>query len=623
MHIEDDPITTSEFLALYNKNLDLVKDDAQKEIDNYLELFINYKLKLKEAERLRLDKDPKYLNEFSSYKDQLTKNYISDNKVTGQLVQEAYERMRYDIKASHILILNNPEVEDTLVAYNQLLDYRKTLLNEGFSVAKEKYHNNSTILVEDLGYFSAFKMVYDFETMAYNTKPGQVSMPFKTNFGYHIVKVDDKRLSRGTVTAAHIMVALKQEDSLVDPEERINSIYKKLQQGESFEALAKQFSDDKSSARNGGKLRPFKSGQLSSMLFEDAAFSLENPGDFTAPTKTKYGWHIIQLIEKQPLQSFEAIKPMLEAQVKRDARSKLINSKMVAQLEKQYNIKKNPESKDYFKNKVLSEAFFQGKLETPEGYDGNNMVISVNEKQYTNNDFLQFLKSKQRKYMRQNTTLKDVVDTEYQLFYEQSVLDFRKQNLVNENQEFANILQEYRDGLLLFELMEKEIWNKASKDSIGLAEFFKTNTSKYIWKNRVDVVMASTSKAATAKQVQALLRQGKSSEEIKNSLNSETNEAVIFTSGIFEVSNPKLPKDLKVKEGVSEVYTHNEAFHVIDVKRILPSTPKTLNEAKGQVISDYQIHLETQWMKDLRSRYTVKVNTDELDALKAKTQIED
>lgn len=614
--IDDEPVSTSEFLKLYNKNIDLVKDDSQKEIDNYLDLFINYKLKLKEAKRLGFDQDANYLKEFENYKNQLTKNYLSDNKVTDALVAEAYERSSFDVKASHILIFDNPEVEDTLVAYNKLLDYRKTLKNEGFEAAKQKYHDGKTVVVEDLGYFSAFKMVYGFESMAFNTEPGNVSMPFKTQFGYHVVRVDDKRPSRGTATAAHIMVALKQNDTTINPEIRINEIYKKIQQGTSFEALAKQFSDDKSSAKNGGALRPFKSGQLSSIDFENAVFNIKNNGDIIAPIKTEYGWHIIKLIDKKPLEDFETLKPQLENQVKRDSRSKLINSVMVKELSQRYTIDKNPKTNFVF-NTIINDSYFAGKFELPADYNGKTAVITVNNFVFTNNDFVQFLKSKQRQYMRQKVSVNKLLDTELPLFYEQSILKFREDNLINENEEFADILKEYRDGLLLFELMENEIWNKASKDTLGLETYYDANTSKYVWEDRVDIIMATTSSKDIAEKVVALLKSQKTQNEIKEILNTKSEQNVIFTSGVFEVSNPVLPRSLKQTLGVSKIYNHNEAYHVIDIKNSLPSTVKTIEEAKGMVVADYQNELETKWLKDLKSRYRVKVDRKVLQNIKS------
>ena len=615
LEIDGEPISSSEFLKLYNKNIDLVKDESQKEIDNYLELFIDYKLKLKEAKRLGLDKNADYKKEFASYKKQLTKNYLADNKVTDTLVKEAYDRSNYDIKATHILIFDNPE-EDTLVVYNKLLDYRKTLLNESFEATKKKYHNGKTIVVEDLGYFSAFKMVYDFETMAFNTNPGEVSMPFKTQFGYHVVKVEEKRKSRGTVTAAHIMVTLQQKDTTINPQVRINEVYKKLQQGESFEALAKQFSDDKSSARNGGRLRPFKSGQLSSVEFENAAFGIVNKGDVLAPIKTQYGWHIIKLIDKEPLKDFESLKAKLISQVKRDSRSKLINSAMVKELSQRYKVKKDPNTRTYFKL-VINDSYFAGKLDMPTDFNNDAVVISVNDSLYTNSAFVQFLKSKQRDYMRKKTTVKKVIDTELNLFYEQSVLKYREDNLVNENEEFADVLKEYRDGLLLFDLMENEIWNKASKDSIGLENYYNANKSRYVWEDRVDVIMASVSTEAIANSIKALLHEGKTEDEIKKIINIQK-QNVIFTNGVFEISNPKLPSDLDTTEGVSRVYKHNGGFHVLNILNVLPSSNKTLTQAKGKVVSDYQSQIEKLWIKDLKSRFKVEVNNKVLQKLKSK-----
>ena len=197
--VDSDLVYSSEFLRVYNKNLDLVKDESQKDIDEYLKLFIDYKLKLKEAKSLGLDQDEKYIRELSSYKKQLAKNYLMNNKVTNELVEEAYERMNYEVNASHILIRVDEfaSAKDTLVAYNKLLEFKSRVLDEGYKDVQKDVHNGKTILAEDLNYFSAFKMVYDFENAAFNTLPGEVSSPFRTQFGYHIIVVHDKRKSKG------------------------------------------------------------------------------------------------------------------------------------------------------------------------------------------------------------------------------------------------------------------------------------------------------------------------------------------------------------------------------------------------------------------------------------------
>ncbi|MCA0132351.1 peptidylprolyl isomerase [Winogradskyella alexanderae] len=614
--VDGDSIRTSEFLRVYNKNLDLVKDESQKNIDSYLKLFKEYQLKLKEAKRLKLDEDPKYQREFLNYKKQLTKNYLSENKVTDALIKEAYDRNSYDVNASHVLVRLDETVKDTAQAYNKISALRARVLKEGFDKLRSDVHDGTTIFVEDLGYFSAFKMVYDFETAAYNTPVGEISQPFRTQFGYHVVKVNDKRPSRGTVTAAHIMIALDQKDSLLIPEERINEIYKKLNQGENFEALAKQFSDDKSSAKNGGKLSPFKSGQLSSTIFEDEAFGLANDGEVSKPFKTKYGWHIVKRISLEPIKSFDDLKPSLEAKVKRDSRSKLINEAMVDELKGRYNITYNKDAKSYFE-KLINDDFFSRSWRLPESFNKDEVLFTINEKDYLYDQFGSHLMAAQRAYANRKLAVTEIVEKEYNAFFEAVILKYREANLELENEEFANILKEYRDGLLLFDLMEKEIWNKASKDTLGLESFYEQNKLKYKWNRRLDFTMASSADENIAKKALKLFKRGKSQGEIEASLNTKEKQNIIFTSGIYDADDNRLPANLELIEGVSGVHRHNQAFHVVKINNILLPGTKTLKEAKGMVINDYQSQIESNWIQSLYERFTIEVNEEVLQRIKA------
>ena len=345
--VDDSPVYASEFVRVYNKNLDLVKDESQKDIDSYLELFVNYQLKIKEAKRLKMDENVTYKREFSNYKKQLTKNYLSDSNVTESLIREAYDRLLFDIKATHILIKLDESQSDTLSAYNEMLTLRNKALSEGFENVRRGLisnnpkgangsiaYKNYQVYAEDLGYFSAFKMVYSFENAVYSTAVDEISMPFRTRFGYHIVNVMDKRPSRGEVTVSHIMVSNKTKDSLLNPEARINEIHKIIEQGEKFESIARQFSDDKSSASKGGLLSPFTGGQLSSKEFEDMAFGLRKKDEISKPFETAYGWHIIKLKQKKGMASFDNMRSELVQKVKRDNRSSLINSALALKLRK-------------------------------------------------------------------------------------------------------------------------------------------------------------------------------------------------------------------------------------------------------------------------------------------------
>ncbi len=618
--VDSEPVYTSEFIRVYNKNLDLVQDESQKDVDEYLTLFTNYKLKLKEAESLGLNEKPSYVKELDSYKKQLAKSFITDSKVTDALVEEAYERISYDVKANHILIrvLENASPEDTLAAYNDILKLRNRALSEGFDVVRKEVHNGESVFGEELGYFSGFKMVYKFENVAFNTPVDSISQPFRTRFGYHIVNVQDKRKSRGERTVAHIMVVKKEGDSLAEkPEDRIQDIYKKINQGEDFEALAKQFSDDKNSAPKGGMLSPFSSGQINAQAFEDAAFSLETVGDVSQPFQTQYGWHIVKLYNKKPIPPFEVMKSELEEKVKRDSRSKLIDDALVNKLRAQYTIKTNEGALDYFVS-ILNDDYFKRSWKLPADFDGDKPFVKIEQKQFTNNDFGDYLLKTQRN-AKPNSSFNNIVSDSYEEFLNTKLVEYKEDNLENESDEFAHILGEYRDGLLLFDLMETTIWNASKTDSIGIQNYYESNKNKYILPERVDAVVASSAKQKTLKKVSKLLEEGMEIEEIKSLVNSNDKVQVIFTSDIMDASHQALPKDFQFETGISKIYKHNDGYVVVQVKDILPQTQKTLDEAKGAVISDYQTYKEENWLKTLGDKYEVVVNKDVLN--KVKTQI--
>lgn len=613
--VDTEAVNVSEFLRVYNKNLDLVKDESQKDIDAYLTLFVNYKLKVKEAKRLGLNENPKYIKEFESYKKQLTKNFLTDNTVTDALVEEAYDRLNYDVKASHILIRIDDTEKDTLKVYNDLMALRERVIKEGYAKVQKEVHDGKTIFAEDLGYFSAFKMVYPFETAAYNTNIGEVSMPFRTRFGYHIVNVFDKRASRGEVTVAHIMISNSQKDQLLKPEVRIQEIYKKIEQGENFESLAKQFSDDKSSSAKGGLMPPFSGGQLSSQEFEDAAFSLKAEGEISAPFQSEYGWHIIKLINKKGVSVFEDMKPELEQRVKRDSRSSLINSALVAKLKKEYNVKENAKVRSYFKS-ILTDDYLKRAWKLPAVFEGEKVVFTIKNKNYTYQDFGTHLMAVQNSYTKKALPLNDIIDKEYNTFLETSIVNYHEDNLEFENEEFGYVLNEYRDGLLLFDLMEKEVWNAAINDSVGLQNYYETHKNDYQWNDRVDAEVITAAKEADINKVVDLLKNKVSIDDINAQLNATQEQKIIITKGIMEANHQALPKDFEFKEGVSKIYRYNDAYHVINVLKFFPKSIKTFDETKGKVVSDYQNFIEAHWLKTLNDRYKVKVNEKVLAKLK-------
>ncbi|MDD7887046.1 peptidylprolyl isomerase [Flavivirga sp. 57AJ16] len=615
--VDDTPVYTSEFLRVYNKNLDLVQDESQKDVDEYLTLFTNYKLKLKEARALGLHEKPSYKRELSSYRKQLAKSFMTDAKVTDAMVKEAYERISYDIKANHILVKvdENASPEDTLAAYNNILKLRDRALNEGFEVVRKEVHNGQTVFGEALGYFSGFRMVYKFETAAFNTNVGEISKPFRTRFGYHIAYILDKRKSRGERTVAHIMITEKSAGALDEASEaRIQDIYKKINQGEAFDVLAKQFSEDKSSASKGGVLKPFSSGQLGSQAFEDVAFGLKNVNDISEPFKTKYGWHIAKLIAKKPVPEFEAIRPELEGRVKRDDRSKLIDEALYTSLKTKYHIEKEQPALNYFES-ILNDDYHKRTWRLPGDFSKDKPLVKIGKKQFLYKDFGSYLLKTQGRGT-QKTSSRSLVLEKYKDFLNSNLVKYREDNLETDNEEFSHIINEYRDGLLLFDLMETTIWNAAKTDSIGIQDFYKAHKNKYVLPQRVDAVVASSSKQKILRKVAKLLDQGMPLDQIKRLVNSNDKIEVMFTSGIMDAEHQALPKSFQFKKGISRMYAHNGTFAIVQVKNVLQKTQQTLEEAKGTVISDYQVFKEENWLKDLAKKYKIKINQEALNKIK-------
>ncbi len=616
--VDSEKVLASEFIRVYNKNLDLVKDESQKDIDNYLELFIDYKLKLQEAKKLGLDKKPEYLREFSNYRKQLSKNFLTDTQVTESLVKEAYERISFEVNAAHVLIRlpEDAPAEDTSKAYNEIIKLRERVLNEGFETVKKEVHNGQTIFAEDLGWFGGFRMVYTFESAAFNTPVGELSQPFRTRFGYHVVKILEKRKSRGEVEVAHILVSNKNKDTVQKPEERIKEIYTKLQQGEKFDNLAKQFSDDKSSANKGGKLSAFSSGQLNSKEFEETAFGLKNKGDYSQPVQSEIGWHILKLIEKKPVGSFDEMKGQLELKVKRDSRSKLISDSFTKKIKDYYKVIDNKEALDYF-NTAVTDSFFKRTWEIPQTLYKEKSLNKIGEKDITYMDFANYLFNAQRKN-RSQKPIQDIVNDNYQEFINSSVLKYYEDNLEEENIEFAKIVSEYRDGLLLFELMESEIWNAAKKDSLGLKSFYDRNQNNYFLNERIDAIVASSPNEKVIDKASKLLSKGLIEDKIKETLNKKGKINVIFTTGIMDKNHQALPPDIEFKTGVSKIYKHNDSYIVCKVNKILPKEQLSFEDAQGRVVTDFQDQKEKSWMLTLRDTYKIEVNKAVLNRIKSK-----
>lgn len=622
--IDNHSYYTDEFIRVYNKNLDLVKDDSQKDLDKYLDLFVGYKLKVEKANKLGLQNGPNYQSELKSYRNQLSKNYLNDSKVTNELVHEAYERLQQEVKASHILVLVDEGAlpQDTLKAFNKVLDIKKRLdAGEDFvTVAKQTSEDPSVRENNgDLGYFSAFRMVYPFENAVYKTKVGQVSKPFRTRFGYHIVKVTDKRANRGEVTVAHIMIVKPNNSDVAQAEKAkttIEDIYKKIQQGESFESLAQQFSEDKSSAPKGGLLQRFGSGQLSSEEFENVAFELKEKNQISAPFQSQFGWHIVKLIEKHPLLPFDEMKVDLEEKIRKDERSLLITNSLAKKLRAKYTYVKDVKVLAQIK-KSVTDDFYSQTWQIPANLKEMNLpLLTINKTQkVTAPSFLNFVYTQQKSNIKTKPVAK-LVDELFEKFTDEQLTNYYNDNLENEFSEFRYVMDEYRDGLLLFDLMEKEIWNRAKSDTTGLKNFHKANIEKYQWKKRYDVDILSSTDKSIIEKAQKLLKKGKSLEYIKEKLNSDGKVNVMVKSGLYEEDHDILSQYSNAAVGVTSVVNKDKYYFVVNVKRINESGPKEFADCKGKVISDYQQFLENNWVDELKKEFQININKEVFSKVK-------
>ena len=472
--IENTPVYKQEFLRVYKKNLNLVKDASQKSVDGYLELFVDYKLKVQEAYAQKLDQGKAYKKEFEKYRAQLSRNYLFEQKIEQDMALEAYERSKEQINAQHVLIMVDYDAlpQDTLVAYNKATEVMKMAKNGAdFTDLVLQYSEepNTKEQKGNLGYFSAFSMLYAFENAAYNTKVGAISDITRTSYGYHVIKVLDRRPTGNEITVSHIMVSNKNDDPTFDPQVRINELYQLLNQGQKFEDLAKQFSEDKNSGVSGGKLKPFTRGKLRAPKFEQAAFALNAPGDISKPVASSFGWHIIRLEGISEPKTFEQQKERLLAQGNRGERLMAVTSEIRSKIKDKYGYTNDATYAAFF-NQFVDKEIFNRRWK----YDTLNptldkVIFTIGSTNFYYRDFAAHLAVRQTRPLPKSVkTTESAVRYIYDDFETVVLQEYFRDNLEEENLDYAAVISEYRDGLLIFDVMENNIWSVAKTDTIAL-----------------------------------------------------------------------------------------------------------------------------------------------------------
>ena len=624
LEINGKPVTKSEFLQIYLKNNNDPKYDKVS-LDEYLELFKKFKLKVAEAEALGYDTIPKLKKELNGYRKQLALPYLIDSAKNEALVKEAYDRTKNEVRASHILIRleSNASPADTLSAYNRIMSLKKRIENgEAFeNVAKGKNGSDDPSAANnggDVGFFTAFQMVYPFEDMAYNTPVNNISEPFRTRFGYHILKVTDKRPARGTIKTAHIMVAVSKDaskDDIQAAEKKINELHEKLKAGENFEALASDHSDDPSTSNKGGVLPQFGTGTTTRMVpvFEDVAFSLKNDGDFSSPVRTEYGFHIIKRLEWKDVQAFTEMKKELQGRVNKDERSKKTQDSFVSKLKNEYGYK------DYSKKalkwfiKNIDSTYYVGKWNADK-LKSNKPVFTLGKEKFTQQQFADYMEVNFRNVRKDDA--KVVIKQQFLAWEKEAILASEEGKLAGKHPEFKALVNEYHDGILLYEIMTDKVWNKAMKDTTGLREFFNVNRSKYMWGNRVDAVVYECLNMDIANEVTKMLKNDTiNSKHVLDKINKDSELNLRVRTNKFDKESTSFLKGRDMKIGLNKAFELDGKFYIIKVTELLDPKEKEFSEAKGAATSDYQNYLEKNWLEELAKKHAIKINYDVLYSL--------
>ncbi len=622
-----DSVTAREFLYVYEKsNADssrrMTPEQRAGAIREYLDLYINFRLKVKAAEEAGMDKQTSFQQELAQYRKQLAKPYLVENRVTEQLIQEAYERLKQEVRASHILIAvdENASPADTLKAY-QLIDSLRTLALKGasFAMLAEQHSDDPSAASNggDLGYFSALQMVYPFENAAYTTAAGDISHPFKTRFGYHVVKVQDKRPSQGQVKVAHILVRPQpneQEGASSEAHTKATQIYEQLQKGADWKDMVERFSEDVATRSSGGELPYFGTGNMMPD-FEEAAFALNNTGDISQPIKTRYGWHIIKLIDRQGLAPLSELRPTLERNIERSVRSEGLLQDMVERLKKENGFQPDNEN---IATTVSSLYANTPEVSVPPA-DAN--LFSIRKNSFKVSDFLDFVRQQLNGLKTDSMTAHRL----YQQFEAKQIMNDEESHLADKYENYRLLLKEYRDGILLFDIMEQKVWSQASEDSVGLQAFFENHRNKYKWGERVGATLFDAQDEETINSVKKAIQGLKMPLEpeqitsIEKRFNTASPLVLQIHQGIYEKDGYRTTAESVIdqvawKKGTQQV-THDDRMYYIIIHEVLPPEFKKLDEIKGIVIADYQTYLDKQWIASLRQKYPVEVYENVLQQL--------
>lgn len=623
--VEGNPVTVSEFDYIYSKTNRDKADYSRQSLEEYLDLYVKFKLKVQKARDLQLDTIPSLQKELEGYRRQLADAYLIDRTVTDKLVREAYERVQEDVDISHILISLAPDAtpEDTLAAYSRAAATKRRI--QGGSsfeeLAKEISDDPSAKRNGGrIGYVTALfpKGLYQLETAAYNGAVNEVIGPVRTQAGYHVLLVHQRRPARGEMEAAHILIRVEEGEE-EEAKARIDSLHALLKKGVDFNQLATENSEDRQTANQGGSIGFFGINRYEPS-FEDAAFALKEDGDISEVVQSKVGYHIIKRISRKGIQPFAVEKGRLEAKVSQDPRFEMAKEAMLDRIMQENNFKDDRKVLESFAA-MQNDTFLTFRWKAPAA-PSKELLFSMDDFEVSLGDFTDWLARASRKRLRMGTEIgvKEAVYSLYDDFVKEKLLEFEEAHLEERYPEFKSLMREYREGILLFEATKMLVWDKAGQDTLGLREFYSKVKGKYRWGDRV-----RTSIYEVHRKHQDMINdirayaESHTAEEVLKQFNSQDNQLVSVKELTFEKNRNVPPAMSKAKWEVGSMSanemtrTNTIKFHKFE--ELLPPEIRSLEEARGYVVADYQDFLEKEWVTQLEEEYKVKINQKVFESL--------
>jgi peptidyl-prolyl cis-trans isomerase SurA len=613
----------SEFQYIYEKTNGNNADFSKTSLQEYLDLYVNFKLKVQKAKDIKLDTIKDLKDELAGYRRQLSDNYLVDREVTEALVSEAYEHTQYDVDVSHVFfrLPDNATPTDTQIVWKSALEALKEIKNgKSWSEVALAYSDDQSVKDNQgrIGFVTALfpNGYYNLEVAAYKAELEKVYGPIRTSQGYHLLKVHDKRPARGEVEVAHILIRLEEAENMLKNRIRIDSIYKALVDGANFEELATKYSEDEFTASKGGYIGFFGINRFEK-VFEDAAFELKKDGDFSPIIQTSIGWHIIKRISLKNNGPFAMVKSGLQNQVKEDLRFDAAKQAMIARIKKDSDYKENRTTLERLiltLEKQDAETFLTYKWKTSETPSKDFLFSFGKNFKVTESDFANYLqRSSRQRQQFSDLGIRAVVEMLYSDFVSENAMRFEEQILDTKYPEFKALMREYEEGILLFEVTKMEVWDKASLDTVGLKKFYENNKSRYTWESRA--VVSQYTLVEKASRLLSLVRRSVElypRDSVLQEFNKPTEEPVLTVSEkIYEKGRNETLDQMPWREGLvsnAQMNTRDGSANFIKIEKILPPGQKTLQEAKGYVVADYQDYLEKEWLKSLKKTYSVQVD---------------